>query len=132
MFCIPFTGGMTYYSSSSARILLLNAIKAGCDNDVYVDEEIIEKVYFIGNRIETSSAATGPGTRIDPENPPLISLSSGLSIFLIIACTLILVTLVQMFYKKKKGNRGEDSDESEEEEHDSSESNDSFESGKTQ
>ena len=127
MFCIPFTGGMSYYSSSPATMSLLNAIKAGCDNDVYVDEEIIEKVIFVEERLDAPIVVRVKSDVGSEESSSPVSISSGLFIFLVTAGFIFLIMAVQMCHKKKKRKRIKDRDESEEEEHDSSESNDSFE-----
>lgn len=102
--CVPFKGGMTYYTTCEScpaeREEILLTIKSGCENDIYADGDIIKEVTYIGaglgNRIIDNS-----GFAPNANNKPKVTQGNSF-IYIATASLIALVAAVQVYRKKRR------------------------------
>jgi len=114
--CIPHKGAMTYFTTCDScpeePAILLGAIKAGCENDIYIDGDMIKKVHFIGEREQIPFVvSTVSNEEKEPElvSEPPLNIMGGVFIFLVVAAVLAIAAAMQLTFKKKRNNRDDNS-----------------------
>ena len=104
--CFPYKGAMGFYStcetcSFSEETMLLNAIADGCDNDVYLDGDVMKKVIFIGTRPEVVFTMNSAPSNEDESRQPRVTMMGSFSLFFIIAGILIGLAVFQLGRNKR-------------------------------
>ena len=109
--CTPILGSMTFYSDcpscSFAETDILNSIKEGCDNNLYVDENVVKQVNFIGIR---DSPVVARVTSTTPKKPIGLGISYAAFVLTAIAAMTLLVKTRRNKHKKLPLGDAEDSD----------------------
>ena len=104
---------MGFYStcetcSSSDEMMLLNMIADGCDNDVYLDGDIMKKVIYVGVRPEVRFRMNSAPSNADESRQPRVTMMGSFSLFFIIAGILIGLAAPQ-FGRNKRDDYDEES-----------------------
>lgn len=106
--CTPIVGSMTFYSDCATCTYpeadILAAIESACDNNLYVDGNIIKQVNYIGSR-EPLTVELNMG---NGDNKTQRSLGFGLSFAFVLAAVAAAMSVLYNRWRNKKHKQYED------------------------